>query len=127
MHRAVIAALIGALMAIPAPSRAASSQEELLKKIETLQQQLNELKALQKASAEKKSQCMSTVGQEKFCACIAEGLPAEVGFEQYVHTVITPKEALGYGGMTPEQKKGVDQVLAVRDKCAGKEKGGFLW
>ena len=127
MRLAVIAILGCALMAVPAPSRAAGNQEELLKKIDTLQQQLNELKALQKASSEKKAHCLSAIGQEKFCTCIAEGLPAEVSFEQYVHTVITPKEGLGYDGLTPEQKKSVDQTLATRDKCAEKEKGGFLW
>jgi hypothetical protein len=108
-------------------SVAASSQDELIKKIETLEQQLKELKEMQKSSAEKESHCMKVFGREKFCKCVAEGLPREVSFEQYVHTVITPKETLGYEGMTPDQKKGVDRTLATRDKCLEKEKGGFLW
>lgn len=107
--------------------RAAGSQDELLKKIDTLEQQLKELKEQQKASGEKESHCMKAFGREKFCRCFAEKIPREVSFEQYVHTVVTPKETLGYDGMTPEQKMVVDQTLATRDNCAEKERGGFLW
>jgi hypothetical protein len=109
------------------PCRAAESQDEVLKKIEALEQQLRDLKELQRAGTERKAQCLKAVGQEKFCACVAEGLPAGVGFEGYVHTVVTPKEPLGYEAMNPEQKRVVDQTLAVREKCVAKEKGGLLW
>ncbi len=108
-------------------ARAAENKDELLKKIETLEQQLKELKEQQKASGEKQSQCMRAFGGEKFCKCIAENLPREVGLEEYVHTVITPRDRLGYDGMSPGRKKSVDQVLAVRDRCVEKEKGGLLW
>ncbi|RII25840.1 MAG: hypothetical protein CXR31_12605 [Geobacter sp.] len=105
---------------------AAEDNDAILKKIDALEQQLKELKGQQQASSEKESHCMRAFGREKFCKCIAENLPREVGLEQYVHTVITPKEGLGYDGLTPEQKKSVDQTLAARDKCS--EKGGsFLW
>jgi DNA-binding protein H-NS len=106
---------------------AADNKDELLKKIDALEQQLKELKEQQKASGEKGSHCMKAFGREKFCKCIAENLPREVGLEQYVHTVITAKEGLSYDGLTPEQKKSVDQTLSARDKCAEKEKRGFLW
>lgn len=106
---------------------AADKNDELLKKIDALEQQLKELKAQQLASNEKESHCMRVFGREKFCKCIAENLPREVGLEQYVHTVITSKEGLGYDSLAPEKKKSVDQTLATRDKCAEKEKGGFLW
>src|SRR6266545_2833933 len=105
----------------------AEKQEELLKKIEGLEQQLKELKAMQRIGAEKESHCMRVFGREKFCRCIGESLPRDASLEQYVHTVVTPKEVLGYDGMSMEQKKMVDQTLAARDKCAEKEKGGFLW
>lgn len=104
---------------------AADNKDELLKKIDALEQQLKELKEQRQASAEKESHCMRAFGREKFCKCIAGNLPREVGLEQYVHTVITPKAGLGYDGLTQEQKKSVDQTLAARDKCV--EKGGFLW
>ncbi len=111
---------------LPVSARAGSDQEELLKKIEVLEQQLKDLKELQKASVENESHCVKAVGKEKFCTCIAEKLPRGVSFEQYVHTVVTPKETLGYEAMNPEQKKIVDGTLAARDACV-KEKGGFLW
>ena len=106
---------------------AADNKDEILKKIDALEQQLKELKEQQKSSGEKEYHCMKVFGREKFCKCIAENLPREVGLEQYVHTVVTPKEGLGYDGMPAGQKKSVDQTLATRDKCAEKEKGGFLW
>ncbi len=114
-------------MAALAPAWAAGNQDELIRKIDALEQQLKELKEQQKAGVEKESHCMKVFGKEKFCKCLAENLPRDVGLEQYVHVVVTPKEGLGYDGMTPEQKKGVDQTLAVRDRCVEKEKGGFLW
>ncbi len=103
----------------------AGEQEELLKKIEMLEQQLKELKEQQKTRGEKESQCLQAVGREKFCACIAEKLPPEVGFAEYIHTAIMAKSALGYEGMSPEQKRRVDATLAVRDACVEKGKGGF--
>lgn len=106
---------------------AADDKDDLLKKIDALEQQLKQLKEQQQASNEKESNCMRVFGQEKFCKCIGENLPREVGLEQYVHTVITSKEVLGYNSLTPEQKKTVDQTLASRDKCTEKTKGGFLW
>lgn len=106
---------------------AAEDNDAILRKIDALEQQLKELKGQQQASSEKESHCMRAFGREKFCKCIAENLPREVGIEQYVHTVITPKEGLGYDGLTPEQKKSVDQTLAARDKCPEKAGGSFLW
>ncbi len=103
----------------------AGEQEELLKKIELLEQQLKELKEQQKARSEKESHCLQAVGREKFCACIAEKLPPEVGFAEYVHTAITPKSVLGYEGMNPEQKRRADATMAARDACVEKGKGGF--
>ncbi len=103
----------------------AGSQEELLKKIEVLEQQLKELKEQQKARGEKESHCLRAVGREKFCVCVAEKLPPDVGFAEYVRIAIATKEELGYGGMAPAQKRHVDAILAVRDGCVEKGKGGF--
>lgn len=105
----------------------AADQDELLKKIDALEKQLQELKAMKQASLEKKGQCLSAVGAEKYCACLAEKLPREIGFEQYIHTAITTKEKLGYDSLTPEQKKLTDTILAARDACVEKAKGGLFW
>lgn len=103
----------------------AGDQEELLKKIEVLEQQLKELKEQQKTRSEKESHCLRAVGREKFCVCLAEKLPPEVGFAEYVHTAITAKEVLGYDSMPLERKQRIDAILAVRDACVEKGKGGF--
>jgi len=105
----------------------AAEQDELLKKIEALEKQLQELKEVQKSSGEKKSQCLKVGVGEKVCNCLAEKLPREVGFEQYVHYVVTPKGGLGYDGLPTEQRKHIDDALASRDACVEKGKGGFLW
>lgn len=107
-------------------SAAAASQDDLLEKINRLEQQIQELKALKEQQiffAAKEEACLKAVGRDKFCKCVAQQLPREAGFELYVHTLITPKEKLGYAAMTPEQKASVDAILEVRDKCV--EKGFF--
>ncbi len=123
----IVVAACAFLLASLDLAMAADNKDEILRKIDALEQQLKELKAQRKATGEKESHCMKVFGREKFCKCIVENLPREVGLEQYVHTVVTPKEGLGYDGMTAEQKKSVDRTLATRDTCAEKEKGGFLW
>jgi hypothetical protein len=115
------------VLATLSPCRGAEDKDELLRKIETLERQLKELKEEQLATSEKESHCMKAFGREKFCRCVAENLPREVSFEQYVHTVVTSKEGLGYDGLPPERRKSVDQTMAAREKCVEKEKGGFLW
>lgn len=107
-------------------SAAAASQDDLLEKINRLEQQIQELKALKEQQtyfAAKEEQCMKAVGRDKFCKCVAQQLPREAGFELYVHTLINTKEKLGYAAMTPEQKSSVDAILDVRERCV--EKGFF--
>lgn len=104
----------------------AVQDDELLEKIQRLEQQIQELKELkeqQKVGAAKTEQCLRAVGREKFCQCLGENLPREVSFEQYIHTLVTSKDALGYDSMPADQKKSVDTTLEVRDKCV--EKGFF--
>lgn len=99
------------------------AQDDMQEKIKQLEQQIQELKALkakQDVAKKKTDQCMTAVGQEKFCGCIGTNLPADVTFEQYIHTMLTPKEELGYTTMTPEQQKKVDDTLATRGKCVSR-------
>lgn len=102
------------------------AQDDVMEKIRLLEQQIQELKILkqQQADTEIKSEhCMKAVAREKFCGCVSRNLPREVSFEEYVHTLVTPREKLGYQTMTGEQKKMVDATLEVREKCI--EKGFF--
>lgn len=120
----IISLLIIALF-FAAPAMA-TQDDELLEKINKLEQQiqeLKELKAQQKAGTVKQEQCLKAVGREKFCTCLGENLPREVSFEQYIHTIVTPKNTLGYAGMTAEQQKVIDLTIEVREKCI--EKGFF--
>ena len=117
MTRRIPILLLGCLL-LAAPLHAAD--DDMQDKIRQLEQQLQELKALKAqmdVGRKKTDQCLKAVGQEKFCGCIGRNLPAEVTFEQYIHTVLAPKEELGYGTMTPEQKKSIDTTLASRDRC----------
>jgi len=117
--------LISALMQVtvfPAQSQAAS-QDELMEKIRLLEvqiQQLKEMKAQQRLSEEKEQQCLTAVGEKKFCNCLAAALPAEVGFERYVHFVVSTPEELRYDSLKPEERKNIDGARAAREKCTTK-------
>ena len=107
-------------------STPALAQDDLLEKINRLEQQIQELKLLkeqQNIGVAKTDQCMKAVAREKFCTCVGKSLPRDISFEQYVHTLVTSKEALGYAGMTQEQRAVIDATLDIREKCI--EKGFF--
>jgi hypothetical protein len=95
-------------------------EEEIMEKIKILEMQIQELKAMkaqQNKTEEKVLQCMTAVGNQKFCACLASALPVEVGFEQYVHIMVASLEKSG-----TDPKKNVNYgnavaVQAARDKC----------
>ena len=119
--RIVIAVLCASFTVAPA-----FAQDDLMEKIKRLEQQIQELKTLkeqQNINIQKTEQCMKVVAREKFCTCVGNSLPRDVTFEQYVHTLVTSKEALGYVGMSQEQKTAIDATLDVREKCI--EKGFF--
>ena len=121
MYRLLFLLLCTALTASPAVA-----QDDLMEKIKRLEQQIQELKTLkeqQNITIVKSDQCMKVVAREKFCTCIGNNLPRDISFENYVHIMVTTKEALGYAGMTQEQKTAIDVTLDVRDKCI--EKGFF--
>ena len=102
------------------------AQDNMQDKIRLLEQQIQELKTLraqQAAGKQKVEQCLKAVGRDKFCNCIGENLPTAVSFEQYIHTMITSKDELGYSAMPTEQKKTVDSIVETREKCV--EKGFF--
>jgi type II secretory pathway pseudopilin PulG len=106
----------------PMWSRAAS-QDELMEKIRLLEVQIQELKELkqqQRLSAEKERMCVTAVGNEKICSCIAAALPADVGFERYVHIVVSTAEELRNDTLNPDERKNIDVVRAVREKCVKK-------
>ena len=120
-HRILLVLLCASFASTPA-----LAQDDLLEKINRLEQQIQELKVLkeqQNVSVVKSEQCMKAVGREKFCTCVGRSLPRDISFEQYVHTLVTSKEALGYAGMTQEQKVVIDATLEVRETCI--EKGFF--
>ena len=121
IHRAVIILVSLSLSASPL-----FAQEDLMDKIRILEQQIQELKVLkqrQTVTEVKSEQCMKAVAREKFCSCVSDNLPREVSFEQYVHTLVTSRDKLGYEAMTIDQKKIVDATIGVREKCI--EKGFF--
>lgn len=101
----------------------AASQDELMEKIRLLEVQIQELKELkqqQRVSAEKEQNCVTAVGEKKFCSCVAAALPVDVGFERYVHFVVSTNEELRYDTLKPEERKNIDAARAARDKCVKK-------
>lgn len=114
--------LLGCLL-LAAPLHAQDSMQEKIKLLEQQIQELKELKAQRSVAKQKTEQCLKAVGRDKFCKCIGENLPVDVSFEQYIHTLVTTKEELGYNVMPAEQKKVIDATLETREKCV--EKGFF--
>jgi hypothetical protein len=120
-HRIIFVVLCVSFAATPA-----LAQDDLQEKIKHLEHQIQELKALkeqQNINAVKTEQCMKVVAREKFCTCIGNNLPRDISFEQYVHTLVSSRESLGYAGMTQEQQGVIDATLGAREKCI--EKGFF--
>jgi len=102
------------------------AQDDMQEKIRLLEQQIQELKTAQARQAVgklKADHCSRAVGRDKFCTCIGNNLPAAVSFEQYIHTMVTSKEELGYSALLPEEKKMIDATLEAGEKCI--EKGFF--
>jgi hypothetical protein len=105
----------------------AASKEELTEKIMQLElqiQQLKDLKEQKKSRDEKELQCVNVTGETKLCRCLAEALPQEVRFEEYVHNLVSTKEELKYDAMGPEARVAVDASIAAGKKCIGK---GLFW
>jgi hypothetical protein len=118
-HRILLGILCASFAASPV-----YAQDDLLEKIKYLELQIQELKTLkeqQNIAVLKTEQCMKVVSRDTFCACVGSKLPRNVSFEEYVHTLLTPKEALGYATMTADQKAVIDATIDVRDKCIEKE------
>lgn len=118
-----VAVLIFAHLLLAAPLHAQDDMQEKIRQLELQIQELKVLKARSDLGRQKSDQCLQAVGREKFCTCIGDNLPVAVSFEQYIHTMVTSKQELGYSSMPPEQKKTVDAILETREKCV--EKGFF--
>ena len=118
--------LVGLLCLSLLAATPALCQDDVMERIRLLEQQIQELKVIkgqQAVAAAKYDDCMKAVSREKFCTCIGNSLPPEASFEQYVHTMVTPRDKLGYDSMPLEQRKAVDATVAAREKCI--EKGFF--
>jgi hypothetical protein len=119
----VVMALASLVLGLSATGLAAEDpgkQAELLEKIEKLERQIGELRALKlqkQALPVKRDQCMKVVGVEGYCTCVVEKLPANVDYKQFVHILLTPADELGYDKMGTEQKKDVDDALVAWAKC----------
>ncbi len=96
----------------------AASEEDIFEKIKLLEMQIQELKdmkAQQNKTEEKQQHCIKAVGTEKFCTCLAQALPDDTNFEQYIHIMVSSVEVAGREG-----KKRVEAAHAAREKCVQK-------
>jgi len=69
--------------------------------------------------AEEKMQCVKSVGNLKFCACIASESPPAVSFVGYVSATSLTNEELHYSALKPDDQKAIDNSRAARVKCLG--------
>lgn len=114
------------------PAASTPKQEEMLKKIQLLEQQINELRELKlkkQSLPVKMDQCMKVVGVEPYCDCVVQKLPVTVDYKQFVQIMLGTSAELGYDKMTPEQKKDVDLTTVAWAKCVtykGPAKPGII-
>lgn len=121
---AALALFTACTFTLAAPASAnesdAAKQQQMIKKIEELEKQINELRSLKlkkEALSVKQEQCMKVVGIETYCTCVVEKLPTMVDYRQYVQILLTPAKEFGYDKMNDEQKKDIDQALTAWAKC----------
>ncbi|BDV44810.1 hypothetical protein GURASL_37330 [Geotalea uraniireducens] len=99
--------------------------QELLERIKNLENQIREMKDLQKQHEdqrlrEKENQCMTAIGIKEFCGCLTANLPKEVDFTRYIQTVVGTQDK----GVVPADmdKKLAERIFMTRDICTGKGK-----
>ncbi len=123
MKRMFVTGVIASALFSSAHCFAADEVMDRIKQLELQIQELKQLKEQQAVSTVKYDDCMKAIGRDKFCTCISTALPRQVSFEQYIHTMITPREVTSFSSMTPEQRSVSDATVAVRESCI--EKGFF--
>ncbi|MBU1566498.1 MAG: hypothetical protein KJ630_12835 [Proteobacteria bacterium] len=119
LHFIILAVAVSSFS--PAVCRAVS-EEDIFEKIKLLEvqiQELKDMKAQQNKTEEKQQHCIKAVGAEKFCICLAEALPGDISFEQYVHGMVSSVEGSGASGQRTDQGR-VDAMHIARDKCLQK-------
>lgn len=114
----VVLLLFATMMSFPAFAAEPVSvqQKEMMEKLRQLEEQIRELKEQKQASDNqvkiKKEECIKAVGLENFCACLSVELPGEIGFERYIHIVVTPKDRL-----EGKDSEFIPVVRRVREVC----------
>lgn len=81
----------------------------------------NALLALKALTAERALQCEKAVGNRNFCECLAENVPFDFDFNQYVAIMTRTKQENGYSSLNIKQKTSYDIVPKVRDTCVTKK------
>jgi len=67
--------------------------------------------------SQKYSDCMTSIGNKKFCGCLRDKSPVEIDFRDYVTVLTTPKSALGYADADHNTKQIIDSTLKVAEVC----------
>ena len=70
-------------------------------------------------AAEKKIQCIQSVGSLQFCTCISNESPPFVSFVGYVIATTQTNKELHYSSLKPDEQTAIDNSRAARVKCLG--------
>lgn len=128
-HLFIVAAIASSLAAgqqtqTPPPPPKPPPTADPTQQIQQIDRAMAALDMLQKSAdlvaAEKTYKCMNVIGSAPFCGCLVENLPIVVDFVSYVKITTSTPEELGYAGLSADNKKLVDNSMAVRDKCVAK-------
>lgn len=117
--RTLAAVLILAGFALPIESAADSPAEprpDIQNRIEQLEKQIRELKALREKQQQKDARsleivepCVAAVGARDVCSCLGENLPQGIDFVTYVRIMSPLKEEVG--------ERVLEMVKGARERC----------
>lgn len=94
--------------------------DQQIGQVDKAQRALDNLDAMVKGiEREREGACIRAVGNQKVCGCLANNLPVKLTFQQYVLAVTLTKDELGYAQMSPDEKRLVDSIPPIRDRCVG--------
>ena len=61
--------------------------------------------------------CLLAFGDEEFCGCLRDRLPAVASFDMYVAVVTSTKEERASANLTQDRRQLVEAVLSGREAC----------
>lgn len=111
--------LISILLATPCFGEPKSIDEiESEQNLKEILEGLEEAKRIVETGSRKMTAaCLKAFGHDGFCQCIANNIPLEFTFDNYIAITTKTKEQNGYENLDDDIKVAYDNTIKVRDQC----------